>query len=55
MVTRDKRKHELFRLPLEILLNEYQQIKGIPEGTQPEIDVSELIETILDAEFPSQT
>ena len=50
---RDERKHELFRLPLATLLKDYKRIKGIAEGTQaPELLVGQLIQTILDAEFP---
>jgi hypothetical protein len=54
-MTREQRKHELFRLPLSVLLKEYRRIKNIPDGPHDDtsgILVSELIYTILDAEFP---
>jgi hypothetical protein len=54
-MTRDERKRELFQLPLETLLLEYRRIKNIPDDPQSDasgILVSELIYTILDAEFP---
>jgi hypothetical protein len=53
-MTCDERKQELFRLSLDTLLKEYMRIKGIPEGSQPpaRISVDQLIQTILDAEFP---
>ncbi len=53
MATKDERKHELFRFPLQILLKEYKRIKNIPNDTElTGILVSKLIQTILDAEFP---
>ena len=52
---RDERKHELFRLPLAMLLKEYKRIKGVAESTQaPELLVGQLIQAILDAEFPKR-
>jgi hypothetical protein len=54
-MTREERKHELFRLSLATLLKEYRRIKNILDGPHDDtsgILVSELIYTILDAEFP---
>jgi len=54
-MTREERKHELFRLSLATLLKGYRRIKNIPDGPHDDtsgILVSELIYTILDAEFP---
>jgi hypothetical protein len=54
-MTREKRKRGLFRLSLATLLKEYRRIKNIPDGPHDDtsgILVSELIYTILDAEFP---
>jgi hypothetical protein len=48
-----ERKHELFRLPLATILKDYRRIKGVAEGTQaPEMLVGQMIQTILDAEYP---
>jgi hypothetical protein len=54
-MTREERKHKLFRLSLAALLKEYRRIKNIADGPHDDtsgILVSELIYTILDAEFP---
>jgi hypothetical protein len=53
MPSRDKRQAELYRLPLQKLILRYRRIKKLPKDEHPpEMTVSDLIQTILDAEKP---
>jgi hypothetical protein len=52
MPTRDKRQSELYQLPLQELVMLYRRVKKLPSGDLPEMTISDLIQTILDAQKP---
>jgi len=58
MTTKAERKLELYRMPWFSLLEEFRRVQGVAAIQSPQrltaALVSEMIKTILDAEFPDE-